>query len=131
MVVSERSLGFVSFGTLRTSSLRVGHGHDDVQHAVQPVEVAVLAVALDPRRPVGQFVPLGERRGFPEVDHPDFGSSFAVVNKQQRAANHLQGHSETMGRLRGQETPSDMISLPVLCLRLLARMSAGVLSLSV
>lgn len=71
------------------SRLPVHHGWNDVHQTIQSKEVTVLSVALHPQRPVGQLVPVRQRSRFTEIDHPDFGPTRAVVDKQQGAANHL------------------------------------------
>lgn len=75
------------------SRLTVHHGWNDVHQTIQSKEVTVLSVALHPHRPVCQLFSIRERSRFTKIDHPNFGPSHAVVDKQQGAANHLSRQS--------------------------------------
>lgn len=88
------------------SRLTVHHGWNNVHQTIQSREVTVLSVALHPHRPVCQLFSVRERSRFTKIDHPDFGPSRAVVDKQQRAANHLSRKSwrEKQERMRINET---------------------------
>lgn len=79
------SLGFKKKQTKKTtpqtSRLSFHHGWNDVHQTVKSTQVTVLSVALHPRCPVGQFLPLGKRSGFPKIYHPHLGPSRAVVDE--------------------------------------------------
>ena len=53
----------------------------------QPDEVPVLPVPLGPLDVVPD--PVRRRGGLPKVDHPNVGLSAVVVDKEERAADHL------------------------------------------
>ena len=56
---------------------------------VEAAQVAVLVVAQSPWRPVRQLFTLVQRQHLREVDHPDVRHVAAVVEEEQRTANHL------------------------------------------
>lgn len=56
---------------------------------VKAIEVAVLTVALHPRRTVVQDLAFRQRCGFAKVYHPHFCPFVLVMDKKDRAANHL------------------------------------------
>lgn len=75
---------------------------------------------------MGQFLPLGERCGFPKVNHPDFGPSVTVMNEQQGTADDLANtqRGTEMNEMRIQEINkckqvSSFINTLCVCLRLL------------
>lgn len=65
------------------------HFRQDVNEVVQAREVAVLPVPFLPGDIVLQRLALGQRCGFPKVDHPHFGLFLLVVDEEERAANDL------------------------------------------
>lgn len=85
----KKKLRLISAEGSEPSRLTVHHGRNDVHQTIQSREVTVLSVALHPQRPVCQLFSVREGSRFTKIDHPDFGPSRAVVNKQQGAADHL------------------------------------------
>lgn len=70
--------------------LALGQVCQDLDEVVQPPEVAILSVPFHPGHIVLENLSLGQRGGFPKVDHPDFGLFLFVVNEEERAPYYLQ-----------------------------------------
>lgn len=65
------------------------HFRQDVDEVVQAREVAVLPVPFLPGDVVLQGLALGQRCGFPKVDHPHLGLFLLVMDEEERAADDL------------------------------------------
>lgn len=87
---STRMLEKLYWNTATSFSLHC-HGHvgKNVYEVVKAIEVAVLTVALHPRDTVVQDLAFRQRGGFAKVYHPHFRPFVLVMDKKQRAANHL------------------------------------------
>lgn len=66
---------------------------------LQAEEVAVFVVALRPRRPMVHGDARRQRRGVAEVNQPDTRVSAAVMDEEQRTADHLRRESRHHSQL--------------------------------